>query len=394
MTQETITPINTITTPEELAALCARLRDDTFLTVDTEFMRERTYFPQLCLVQIAGEKEAAIIDALAPELKPKEVWAPFWELMTNSSILKVFHAVRQDIEIFVNIAGIVPYPLFDTQVAALALGFQDQVSYARLAETLTGVYISKEEQFTDWTARPLRDSQLEYALQDVTVLRRVYHEIREKLQTQNRYHWLSEEMTALDNIDHYRVNPDTMWERLKLRSNRPSSWAALKSLAAWREREAMRQNRPRQTILKDDVLTQIAMTVPVTREALAKTRNIPKQIAEGNQTENVLKLMQVAKQATPDSVPKRNEGPSLNAAQDDQFEIVKLALKITARKHNVSTKLIASNDDLTAFIINPDSSHLIQGWRGELFGAIAHDLMNGKAALMIKESKLVLEKLA
>lgn len=390
MTQEIIT---TITTPDELKALCLRLGSETFLTVDTEFMRERTYFPQLCLVQISGENEAAIIDALSPDLKPKEAWAPFWELMTNSSILKIFHAVRQDIEIFVNLAGIVPYPLFDTQVAALALGFQDQVSYARLAESLTGTYISKEEQFTDWTARPLRASQLEYALQDVTVLRQVYIAIREKLQEMNRYHWLSEEMTALDNIDHYRVNPDTMWERLKLRSNRPSSWAALKSLAAWREREAMRVNRPRQTILKDDVLTQVAMTVPITREALAKTRNIPKSIAEGQHTETILKLMQNAKQATPDAVPKRDNGPHLNSAQEDQYEIIKLALKIIARQHNVSTKLIALNDHISEFILNPESSHLLQGWRGEIFGKIALELMQGEAALMIKDGKMVLESL-
>lgn len=388
MTQETITPI---TTAAELASLCSRLSKDSFLTVDTEFMRERTYFPQLCLVQVAGEHEAAIIDALAPDLKNKEAWHPFWELMTNASILKVFHAVRQDIEIFVNLAGIVPYPLFDTQVAALALGFQDQVSYARLADAMTGTYINKEEQFTDWTSRPLRDSQLEYALQDVTVLRKVYVAMQTRLQEQNRLHWLSEEMTALDNIDHYRVNPDAVWERLKMRSNRASSWAALKALAAWREREAIRMNRPRQTILKDDVLTQLAMTVPTTQEALAKTRGIPNYIASGAQTEAVLELMNTAKEAKNDAIPKRNEGPTLNASQEDQLEIAKLALKIVARQYNVATRLIASNDDMTGFVQNPDISHLLTGWRGELFGDLAYKLMTGNAALRIKDGKMVLE---
>lgn len=388
MTQEIII---TITTPEALAALCQRLSGEAFLTVDTEFMRERTYFPQLCLVQVAGAQEAAIIDALSPDLT-KEAWAPFWELMTNPAILKVFHAVRQDIEIFVHLAGIVPYPLFDTQIAAMALGFQDQVSYARLADALTGDYINKDEQFTDWTARPLRPAQLNYAMQDVTILRKVYKAMQEKLQKMNRHPWISEEMSMLDDINYYRMNPEAMWERLKMRSNRPSSWAALKALAAWREREAMRVNRPRQTVLKDDVLTQMALTVPTTQEMLAKTRGIPNYIANGAQTENILKLMQEAKGATPDSMPKKQETPTLNAAQEDQLELVKLVLKIVARQHNVSTKLIASNDDLNAFILNADTSHLVHGWRGEIFGAIALDLMQGNAALKIKEGKLFLER--
>ena len=389
MTQEIITPI---TTPAELAALCQRLSGDTVLTVDTEFMRERTYFPQLCLVQVAGEHEAAIIDALAPDLADPQHWTPFWALMTDARITKVFHAVRQDIEIFVHLAGIVPAPLFDTQIAAMAIGFQDQVSYARLAEAMTGDYINKEEQYTDWTVRPLRPAQLTYALQDVTILRKVYLAMQEKLQHLNRHAWLQEEMQGLADINYYRVNPDTLWERLKMRSNRPQSWAALKALAAWREREAIRVNRPRQTVLKDDVLTQIAMTVPVTQEALAKTRGIPNYIASGAQTEHVLKLLQDAKQATPASMPKRQDGPTLSAAQEDQLELVKLALKIVARQQNVSTKLIASNEDLNNFIAKPGDAHLTHGWRGEIFGQIALELMHGQAALKIKDGKLVLEK--
>jgi len=385
MTQEIIT---TITTSEALAALCQRLSGEAFLTVDTEFMRERTYFPQLCLVQVAGEHEAAIIDALAPGLN----WTPFWELMTNPAILKVFHAVRQDIEIFVNLAGIVPYPLFDTQIAAMAIGFQDQVSYARLTEVMTGDYINKDEQFTDWTARPLRAAQLDYALQDVTILRKVFVAMQEKLQKMNRHPWISEEMATLNDINYYRMNPDTMWERLKMRSNRPSSWAALKALAAWREREAMRVNRPRQTVLKDDVLTQLAMTVPVTQETLAKTRGIPSYIASGAQTEAILALMTEAKKATADTMPKREEGPSLSPSQEDQLELIKLALKIVARQQNVSPKLIASNDDLIEFIANPETSHLVNGWRREIFGDIALELMHGNAALKIQNGKLVLEK--
>lgn len=388
MTQDSITPI---THPAELAALCQRLASEPFITVDTEFMRERTYYPQLCLVQVAGANEAAIIDALAPDLAAPQAWAPFWDLMKNTNVRKVFHAVRQDIEIMVKMAGFVPQPVFDTQIAAMALGFPDQVSYARLAEAMTGDHINKEEQYTDWTARPLRPGQLEYALQDVTILHKVYQVMHQKLEDKGRMAWLTEEMEALNSPDHYRVNPDTMWERLKLRSNRPASWAALKSLAAWREREAMRINRPRQMILKDEVLVQLAMSVPDTLEKLAKTRGLPNNIGQGAHAETMLAMMAEAKAAKADAIPKRNDGPTLNPSQEDQMELLKMALKIIARQQNVSPKLIADNDDLTGFILNPEQSALLSGWRGNAFGQSALKLVQGELALKIKEGKLVLE---
>lgn len=382
MTQETIIPITDSAT---LAALCQKLAHEAYITVDTEFMRERTYYPQLCLVQVAGTTDAAVIDALAPGLD----WTPFWDLMQNPAVLKIFHAPRQDIEIFVKHSGKVPFPVFDTQIAAMALGFQDQVSYARLAEALTGDIINKEEQYTDWTVRPLRPAQLIYALQDVTILRKVYEKMQEKLTTRNRHLWLTEEMAVLNNIDFYRVNPDEAWERLKLRSNKAASWAALKSMAAWREKQAMRMDRPRQMILKDEVLTQIAMALPTTQEALAKTRGIPNNIANNPE---IVHLLVAAKSAKNDVIPKRTDSPSLTPSQEDQLELLKMALKIIARQQNVSTRLIAGNDDLNQFVQGKAETRIASGWRHEIFGQIAADLMNGEIGLKIKDGKLVLEK--
>ncbi len=368
-----------ITTSDALRALCDRLKNEAFITVDTEFMREKTYFPQLCVIQIAGATEAAAIDALAPDLD----LTPFWDLLRNTAILKVFHAPRQDIEIFVHLAGIVPQPLFDTQIAAMALGFADQVSYAKLAEALTGTIINKEEQFTDWTARPLRPAQLEYALQDVIVLRPVYESLRSKLESMDRLSWIGEETARMNDINYYRVNPETTWERLRLRSNKPQAWAALRALTAWREREAIRVNRPRQMILKDDVLTQIAMTVPTTREALSRTRGLPGNLNKDVTAEQILALMLTAKQAGSEALPPRNDNTALTPAQEDSLDLLRLALKIVARQAHVAPRLLASSDDLVALVLGRETP-LLHGWRGELFGMAAKRLLAGEMAITVK----------
>jgi len=234
----------------------------------------------------------------------------------------------------------------------------------------------------------LRPAQLTYALQDVTVLRKVYEKMQDKLTAKHRHAWLTEEMAVLNNIDYYRVNPEDSWGKLKLRSNRASSWAALKSLAAWREREAMRLNRPRQMILKDEVLTQVAMSLPMSQDALSKTRGIPDKVANNPE---VLELLLEAKLAKNDVIPKKDIGPSLTASQEDQLELLKMALKIIARQQNVSTRLIASNDVLFNFVVAQENSPLLTGWREEIFGRLAYDLLHGKVGLKIKEGKLVLE---
>jgi ribonuclease D len=369
--------MKTITTSEELASLCRNLSGEKYITVDTEFMREKTYFPQLCLVQVAGETVNGLIDALH-DLD----WTPFWDLMKNPKILKVFHSPRQDIEIFVKMAGFVPTPIFDTQVAALACGFPDQVSYARLAEALTGTIINKEEQFTDWTRRPLRPAQLEYALSDVTVLRGVYEGLVAKLEQNGRIEWLAQENAKLNDINTYQVNPDEIWQRIRLRTNKPACWAALKLLASWREKEAMRVNRPRQMILKDDVLSQLAMSLPDTAEKLESTRGFPKGLAVGTRGEAILELVREAKKAGKDALPPRDDSPTLTPAQEDQLELLKLALKIMARRAGVAARLIANTDELENFIAGRDTP-LRHGWRAEVFGDLAEKLVTGKTALSV-----------
>lgn len=377
MTQDQTVPV--ITDSAQLAAFCDRLKAETYITVDTEFMRERTYYPQLCLIQIAGANDAAVIDGLGKELD----LTPFWDLMRNPNIVKVFHAPRQDIEIFVSMAGVLPQPLFDTQVGAMAMGFVDQVSYAKLAEALTGTVINKEEQFTDWTVRPLRATQLTYALQDVTVLRGVYEKMVAKLSELGRLDWVAEEMARMNDINFYRVDPDMIWERIKLRSNKPASWAALRALGSWREKEAMKLNRPRQMILKDEILAQIAMTVPTTREQLSRTRGLPGNMNKDATVEVILALMQKAKQAGSEAMPPRNDSQVMTPAQEDQLDLLRLALKIVARQKQIAPRMLASNDDLSALVLGRDTP-LTQGWRAELFGDQASRLLSGKTGITVK----------
>ena len=368
--------MNVITTSTDLAVLCARLASESYITVDTEFMREKTYYPQLCLVQVAGASEAAMIDALAPDLD----WSPFWELMRNTSVLKVFHAPRQDIEIFVHLGNVIPQPIFDTQIAAMALGYAEQVSYAKLCETMVDTIIDKQEQFTDWTVRPLREAQLEYALQDVTVLRHVYDAMQIKLIEMGRLTWLDEEMARLNDIGYYRVDPDTAWERLRLRSNKPQSWAALRALAAWREREAMRLDRPRQMILKDDVLSQLAMTVPTTMEHLSRTRGLPNFMLKDSVAPVILEMMTKAKSANASVVPQRDDTAALTPHQEDQLDLLRLALKLVARQQSIAPRLLATQEDLTA-LIQGKPSHIDTGWRFDLFGNPARALLDGSMGI-------------
>ena len=266
-----------ITTTEDLAALCDRLRAEDFVTVDTEFMRERTYWPELCVVQLAGDHEVAVVDAQAPGID----LAPLGALLADQAVMKVFHAARQDIEIFVLRFDAVPTPLFDTQIAAMVAGFGDQVGYDALVAALTGGHIDKAHRFSDWAARPLSAAQIAYAAADVTHLRAVYERLRARLERDGRLDWVAEEMAVLADPATYRADPETMWERLRPRSNNRRLLGVLRALAAWREREAQRVNIPRQRLLKDETLLEIAATAPDNAEALARARGISRGFAEG-----------------------------------------------------------------------------------------------------------------
>ncbi len=377
-----------ITTTEALAALCARLRTERFVTVDTEFMRERTYWPELCVVQLASDTEVAVVDAQAPGID----LAPLGELLADTAVTKVFHAARQDIEIFVLLFGDVPRPLFDTQVAAMVAGFGDQVGYDALVANLTGGQIDKAHRFSDWSARPLSQAQITYAAADVTHLRRVYEKLSAQLQKDGRLDWVAEEMGVLADPATYRANPETMWERLRPRTNNRRMLGVLRAVAAWREREAQRSNIPRQRMLKDEALLEIAATAPADADALGRARGITRGFAEGKTGASLLAAVAEAK-ALPDSampeVPTHRDGPRASPAL---VSLLKVLLAAKCEQHNVAPKLVANAEDIDRLATEdtPDVTCL-QGWRAELFGADAMALKAGKLALGVdgKRVKLI-----
>ncbi len=377
-----------VTTTSELAALCSRLRAEPWITIDTEFMRERTYYPELCVVQLAGTDDVAIVDAQAAGLD----LAPLGELLADRAVLKVFHAARQDVEIFLERFGTVPAPLFDTQVAAMVAGFGDQVGYDALVQALTGGQIDKAHRFSDWSARPLSPSQLAYAAADVTHLREVYRRLRDRLDQEGRLEWVAEEMAALDEPGTYRADPDTIWERLRPRSGNRRMLALLRATAAWREREAQRVNIPRQRLLKDESLLEIAATAPKTPEELARVRGITRGFAEGRSGGGLLAALREAA-ALPDSqlpaAPRGKDGPRPSPAL---VALLKVLLAAKCEEHNVAPRLLASSEELDrlATEAEPDVPAL-SGWRREVFGNDALALKAGQITLGVdgKRVKLV-----
>ncbi|MSP03387.1 MAG: ribonuclease D [Acetobacteraceae bacterium] len=367
-----------ITDTDALTTLCQRLARESFVTVDTEFMRERTYYPELCLVQLAGETEVAIVDATATSLD----LAPLGELLADPGVVKVFHAARQDVEIFVQKFGAVPAPLFDTQVAAMVAGFGDQVGYDSLVSGLTGGSIDKAHRFSDWSARPLSLAQLDYAAADVTWLRIVYRKLRARLEEEGRLAWVGEEMAILANPNTYRTDPETAWERLKVRGNNRRFLALVRALAAWREQEAQRINIPRQRLLKDETLTEIAAIAPDSAEALSRARGITRGFAEGRTGASLLEVVAAAR-AVPDAglpaSPHQRDAVKPSAAL---VQLLKVLLAARCEEHAVAPKLIASSDDIER-IASDDTSDIpaLKGWRRVVFGDDAIALREGRVAL-------------
>lgn len=376
-----------ITCSAELAALCERLRAEPFVTVDTEFMRERTYWPELCVVQLAGENEVAVVDALAPEID----LAPLGALLADERVVKVFHAARQDVEIFLIKYGAVPKPLFDTQVAAMVAGFGDQVSYDGLARALANAQIDKAHRFSDWSARPLSESQISYAAADVTHLRRIYVALTDKLKREGRLDWVREEMAALADPATYLTEPDSAWERLRPRSSNRRFLATLRAVAAWREREAQRINIPRQRLVKDETLLEIAATAPQTAADLARARGVSEGFAKGKSGTGLLAAIAVAK-AVPDDdlpmLPKDRAGPPASPAL---IALLKVLLAAKSEEHHVAPRLLASSDDLDR-LASGDGADVpaLQGWRREVFGNAALALKGGKLALGVEGRKVKL----
>ena len=373
-----------------LTELCSRLAGHPFVTVDTEFLRETTYYPKLCLIQIASPDEAAIIDPLAPGLD----LSPFFRLMTDPNVIKVFHAARQDLEIIWTMGRIIPKPLVDTQVAAMVCGYGDSVSYEQLANDFAHAKIDKSSRFTDWSRRPLSPQQLAYAESDVTHLRDVYRGLTKKIEAQGRLSWLADEMAILDDPATYETQPDHAWLRLKGRIRKPREQAVLMAVAAWREKEAQARDVPRQRILKDDAVMDIAVRAPRTAEAMADLRSLPKGFERSRTGIELLDIVNAALQRDPKTLPplERTRGRNGTSATVD---MLKLLLKIVSDQAGVAPKIVATVDELED-IAADDAADVpsLRGWRRELFGERALALKHGRLGLALQNGAVVARDLS
>jgi ribonuclease D len=369
-----------ITRTEDLAAACAKLSAAPFIAVDTEFMREQTFWPRLCLVQIASGDMEVLIDSLAPELDLK----PFFDLMVDENVLKVFHSARQDIEIVHHLAGVLPHPIFDTQVAAMVCGFGEAVSYSMLVKRLLGRNLDKTSRFTDWSRRPLTERQLTYALGDVTHLRDLYPKLRAQLDQSERASWLSEEMAILTDPATYELHPEHAWRRLKMRIKTPKALAILMELAAWREREAQTQDVPRSRVLKDDALYDIAGQAPRTAEELGSLRSLHNGFARSQRGRAVLEAVQRGLDRDPTTIPPLRRGEPMPPEAQAVVDLLRVLLKATAGRHGVAPKLIATSDELEQIARSDDAdAAALRGWRRKLFGEDALALKRGDLSLAI-----------
>jgi len=372
-------PMKLITTTDELAAFCKPLADTEFVAVDTEFMRERTYWPKLCLAQVAGPDDAAAIDTLAEGID----LAPLDELMLNPKVLKVFHAARQDLEIFYLRLQKVPGPLFDTQVAAMVCGHGEAASYESLATKLAKAKIDKSSRFTDWSRRPLSERQITYALSDVTHLRVVYEKLKKQLDKSGRFSWIAEEVGVLNDPATYRADPEQAWRRLKPRSATPRVMAILKEVAAWRERTAQRIDIPRQRLLRDEQLLEIASHAPKSIDELAVTRGLGRGFAEGWQGRELMEAIERAR-ALPDAdLPVRDKSPEQIRAPGAIVDLLRTLLRLKAEQAGVAGRLVASADELDRLASGKRDIAALKGWRKEVFGSDAVDLIEGRLALAL-----------
>lgn len=378
--------MDVIVSTDALAAFCERAAKFEFVTVDTEFLRETTYWPRLCLIQVATDHEAVLIDPLSPEIK----LAPFTALLANPNVTKVFHAARQDIEIFVKMTGAVPHNIFDTQVAASVCGFGDSASYDSLVRAICDVELDKSSRFTDWSARPLTEKQMLYALADVTYLRDIYRELRKQVEQTRRWDWVEDELAILRSIDTYVVQPEQAWERLKMKFNRPRDLAAVKVLAQWRERRAQETDQPRSRILKDDVLNELATQRPLTPDAFEKLRAVPRGFGRSNAASEIIALLKdvegLSKADLP-VMPERYRGPSPKGAVGD---LVRVLLKAVAEQHGVAARIIATSDEIDALVLDDDADvPALKGWRRKLFGEKALAIKHGRIGLVATRKGII-----
>ncbi|MCA1395329.1 ribonuclease D [Bradyrhizobium sp. UFLA01-814] len=374
-----------ISTTSDLAAACDRLAKHKVITVDTEFLRETTYYPLLCVVQMASAEEAVVVDALAPGIDLK----PFFDLMSNEAVLKVFHAARQDIEIVWHLSGTIPHPIFDTQVAAMVLGYGDSIAYDQLVDRVTGHRPDKTHRFTDWSRRPLSDEQLHYAVSDVTHLREVFAALDADLKKRDRSDWVSEEMEVLTSPKTYDFHPERAWERLKTRVRKPRELAVLIEVAAWREQEAQSRDVPRSRVLKDDAVGDIATHAPTSLEKLGNLRSLPKGFERSKWGADIIAAVQRGLARDQAMLPKL-EKPRNNSNGAATVELLKVLLRMTSERHGVASKVIATVDDLEQIAASDQAEvGALHGWRRELFGEAALKLKHGQLALAIDKGRVV-----
>ena len=375
--------IRLITEQSDLDAFCAEIADATYVAVDTEFLRDSTFWPQLCLIQAATPEFAAAIDPLAEGLD----LAPFLKIMADQQVVKVFHAARQDLEIFVQLMGEPPLPVFDTQIAAMVCGFGDSVGYDKLVSAIARVQIDKGPRFTNWAERPLSSQQLSYAISDVTHLCVVYERLVSMLESRGRLDWAKEEQRALVDPALYANEPDEAWRRLKIRNEKPKFLNVLRAAAAWREREAMRRNQPRNWVIRDDALLNIAAQTPRNESALAKCRGIAKGFASSRGGKEMLEALNAAAELPNTAAPKPKARRQPDPELQPTVELLRVLLKRAAERHGVAQRLIAASDDMEA-IAAGDESPALDGWRRTVFGEEALKLINGGLAMAIHDGKV------
>jgi ribonuclease D len=375
-----------ITTTPDLSDLCRRLSEHPFVSVDTEFIREQTFWPKLCVIQLAGPVDEAIVDPLAQGMD----LAPFYALMASERVVKVFHAARQDLEIVWTQARLIPHPIFDTQVAAMVCGFGESVSYVSLVKQIVGLNLDKTSRFTDWARRPLSDKQLAYALADVTHLRDIYRHLKGELEATGRVRWLDAEMADLTNPETYETRPEDAWKRLKLRVRNRKGLAVLIELAAWRERLAHQMDVPRNRILRDEALYDVASHAPVETAQLSQLRSLSEGFARSSRAKEIVEVVKRGLKRDPKTLPSVREGSGLPAEKTATVELLRVLLKACAARSRVAPRLIADADHLERLAVEdePDIPAL-KGWRYELFGAEAQRLKRGEVALKVEGGEVV-----
>lgn len=380
-----------ITKQKDLESFCKSIKNEKFITIDTEFLREKTYYPKLCLIQISDkDKNAVAIDPLAKDID----LAPVLKILEDKKILKVFHAARQDLEIFYNMTGKVPAPVFDTQIAAMVCGFGDSVGYSNLVQQITGDTLDKNSQFTNWSIRPLSKKQLDYAISDVTHLVDVYLELSKTLEKQNRTDWVEEENEIQNDPETYRIDTDQVWQRIKLRSPKPKILVVLQALAKWREEKAQTKDIPKTWLMRDETLADLAAQAPKDAEELKRIRGFPKDKVDQKLGRDILKIIKKALQTNQKTWPKVEKTKRHPKHTQSCVDALKMLLRIQAQENDVAPRLIASSDDLQEIALDDKADvPALKGWRKKVFGQTALDFKHGKVAIGMDGNNIVQYKI-